>query len=191
MSCNVDEYKEIIQTHYPEYLILGNDQYPTNATGIAFCKESWKDMKNKTMSGYHMLNALGINIEKAEEKYPKNASDLFRFMLENRLVFWNASKIDDLKSLGLPKKSIKSIICGPEAEKCLRDSEFLELCKDFPFYVPRHPCPQGANKNNSQDIWNIFWGKKSELVKQLTSIYTNANDLINIVTDINSTLEKL
>lgn len=42
MSCNVDEYKEIIQTHYPEYLIHGNDQYPTNATGIAFCKESWK-----------------------------------------------------------------------------------------------------------------------------------------------------
>lgn len=191
MSCNVDEYKEIIQTHYPEYLILGNDQYPTNATGIAFCKESWKDMKNKTMSGYHILSALGINIEQAEEKYPDNVSDLFRLMLENKLVFWNASEIDDLKVLGLPNKSIKSIICGPEAEKCFRNSDFLELCKDFPFYVPRHPCPQKADKRDPKDIWNIFWSKKGGLVKQLTSIYTNANDLTNIVTNINSALENL
>ena len=112
-------------------------------------------------------------------------------MLEKGLIFWNANEIDDLKTLKLPKKSIKSIICGPEAEKCLRDSEFLELCKFFPFYVPRHPCPQGANKKDPKDIWNIFWSKKGELVKQLTSIYTNANDLINIVTNINRALENL
>lgn len=191
MSCNVDEYKSVIKTLYPKYLILGNDQYPTNATGIAFCKESWKDMKNKTMSGYHMLNALGINIEKAEKKYPDNVSDLFRLMLEKGLIFWNASGINDLKSLGLPSKSIKSVICGPEAGKCFGDPKFLDLCKTFPFYVPRHPCPRGANKKNPRDIWNIFWGKKGELVKQLNSIYINANDLINIVTNINSALENL
>ena len=183
MSCSADEYKELAGQQRPEYVIVGNDPYPKNAMGIAFCKESWKELKRKNESGYHLLNALGIDIAKAEIKFPDNASDFFCLMLEKGLVFWNASEIKSLISLGLPSNSIKSIICGPKAEKCFRNSAFLELCNTFPFYIPRHPCPQGADF-----IWEKFWSTKGILIKQLISIYKNTDDLANIIENINNAL---
>ncbi len=184
MSCSAEEYKELVRRQQPEYVIVGNDAYPTNAMGIAFCKESWKELKHQNESGYHLLNALGIDIAKAEIKFPNSASDFFRLMLKNGLIFWNASEIKTLISLGLPSRSIKSIICGPKAEKCFRNPNFLELCNTFPFYIPRHPCPQGTNS-----IWEKFWGNKGGLIDQLALIYKNADDLANVIEEINRDLD--
>ena len=173
-----------------KYLILGNEEFPNQATGIAFCKESWTELTKKNCSGFYLLQSLGIKIDQARRKYPDGASDLFCLMLNYGLLCWNVKELGSLFNLGLPNKSIKVIVCGPQAAVCYDNSKFIGLCKKIPFYIPRHPSGQGVSANDNDHVWHQFWEKPGALIRQLSSIYKDVDDLKEIIDIINQNLRR-
>ena len=184
---SIEEYKKLEKEKHPNFLILGNKPYPTDAMGIAFCKDSWEKLMNKSCSGYHLLNALGVELEIAKHKCD-SPFRLFCKMIELGIFFWNKADIDGLFSLGVTEKSLKVIVCGPNAAVCYSNPQFLKLCDNVPFYVPRHPSPQKASSNDENDIWRKFWGEKGLLTKTLSSIYIGAEELKNKIDGLNCAL---
>lgn len=177
-------YKRLIKGKHPKFLILGNKPYPTDAMGIAFCKDSWDELMKKKCSGYHLLNALGVDLENAKSKY-RSPFALFCKMIHFGIFFWNKADIDGLFSLGIEERSLRVVVCGPNAAVCYGYPRFLKLCDNVPFYVPRHPSPQKANAEDVDSIWKIFFGGSGLLIEKLSSIYIGAEELKNKIDDLN------
>jgi hypothetical protein len=57
------EYIASIDVASVQLVILGKDAYPTDPTGVAFCKPTWGAMKHGNCSGRFVLEALGVNWE--------------------------------------------------------------------------------------------------------------------------------
>lgn len=153
-------------------LVVGNKKYPSGAMGIAFCKSTWRDILATNCSGRYLLCALGVNLQKAQRTFCL-PEDLFKYLAKLGIVFWNYSEIDTLIQFGVSIE--ETILCGPNAEKILRNANFVNKINKFPYYIPKHPSPEGVKKNNQNDIWFRFWGTYGKIPTELNSIYNGCN----------------
>lgn len=133
MPCSKENYKRLAIRKKAKYLILGNDKFPNQATGIAFCKESWTELTKKNCSGFYLLQSLGIKIDQARRKYPDGASDLFCLMLNCGLLCWNVKELGSLFNLGLPNKSIKVLSVAPKPQSVMTILNLSAYVKNFHF----------------------------------------------------------
>lgn len=86
-----ESYRSLInsKTKY-RIAIVGKDPFPTNATGIPFCKPTWPEQLQENSSGFHVLNSIGV-IELIDEvKFPR-PFDFFSFLISKGIVFLNIS----------------------------------------------------------------------------------------------------
>lgn len=70
-------------------LIIGQDPYPSGATGIAFCKNSFEELFAKNCSGKYVLNSLGLH-ERNTRRFG-DTRELFYYLLEKGIAFINIS----------------------------------------------------------------------------------------------------
>ena len=69
--------------------IVGKDPFPTNPTGVPFCKPTWSEQLEVNSSGFYMLNSIGIS-ETIRASFPLPI-DCFNFLASNGVVFLNLS----------------------------------------------------------------------------------------------------
>ena len=62
-------------------LIIGQDPYPANSNGVAFCKDSYYELYQEGCSGGTVLKSLGLTKEKARLISRKNPKNLFYELL--------------------------------------------------------------------------------------------------------------
>ncbi len=72
--------------------VVGKDPFPSNATGIAFCKPAWDQQLAENCSGRHVLLSLGFDPSATQAEYA-TPSLLFERLRTVGIVFLNASYI--------------------------------------------------------------------------------------------------
>lgn len=80
----VDEIKAVI---------IGQDPYPKDPTGIAFCKPKISDIFREYCSGKYVLNSLGLTEKLVLENKElfKTPKDIFYYLFDNGVVLINIS----------------------------------------------------------------------------------------------------
>ena len=152
-----------------KFCIIGQDIYPENASGIAFCKSDFTQLLQYNCSGKYVLNALGYDsnyIHKLiEEK--KKTEDFFIELLHTGICFLNISyellnniPKDNLDIiLGEYKtynefflnKSNKIVLLG----KTKTHKLFKEYYQEYNEYeVLIHPSIRNQNKDEWKKIYN-------------------------------------
>lgn len=150
-------------------VIIGKDPFPTNATGIPFCKSEWKDQISKNSSGRVVLESLGITLENTEH-IGKNPADLFMNLARNGIVFLNISydtitgkmqKIRDAKKRSNAIRTNKPIINKAEIIILCGEAKKWNITKHSNIIELIHPDPR--NKINRykkvRQEWNETWGE--------------------------------
>jgi len=74
----------------PRILISGKDPFPTNPTGIPFCKGSWREQFHHTCSGGVVLQGLGFSQATLQELFDTPA-DFFMRLADFGIGFINLS----------------------------------------------------------------------------------------------------
>lgn len=72
--------------------IVGKDPFPSDATNIPFCKSDWKMQTERTCSGRILLEALGVDLSAARERFT-NPAELFAELRGNGIVVLNSSYV--------------------------------------------------------------------------------------------------
>lgn len=150
---------------------MGRDPYPSSPNGIPFCKKTWKELKYKSSSGYHVLNSIGINLEGIEQQFD-TPNDLFFYLAKNGIVFLNLS-YDFIGTNTKIKKKVHSeylnkayLINKPIMDK----SEILILCgeakKNKWNNYTHHNCsecihPDVQNRKYNKQLWDKRWNQDS------------------------------
>lgn len=156
------------QNHF-NLVIMGKDPFPTNPTGIPFCKSTWREQLSQNSSGYHVLNSIGINFDGIEIRFDR-PRDLFMVLAENGIAFLNLSyqliggkirkhkhrtPIQTAFRLNLPilNNSTTIILCG-EASKN-RWNHYIH--ENILYFV--HPDPRNSVSANQlvRDNWWRTW----------------------------------
>lgn len=86
-----ESYRSLInsKTTY-RIAIVGKDPFPTNATGVPFCKPTWQEQLQQNSSGFHVLNSIGV-IDLIDECKFLRPFDFFSFLASKGIVFLNIS----------------------------------------------------------------------------------------------------
>ena len=164
----VDRYTDF------QFCIMGKDPYPTDATGVPFCKPDWESMIKDNCSGYHVLNSLGVDlraysVEFLRTRYPRPLN-LFIHLLGYGVVFTNLSQEfingvirknrhqmqlrDGLQSnMAILEKSDTIILCG-EAWKHRWYGQVDESFLNIP-----HPDIRNRNNPPTSTCWKTWWEK--------------------------------
>ncbi len=157
--------------------IMGKDPYPTDATGIPFCKPTWDQQLYGNCSGRYVLLSLGFEEETIRAKY--NAPiNLFEDLLGHGIVFLNASyeyignTISKKRHLPYLQESYKHnkpvldsasvILCCGEAKKI----RWVVPATDERFLTVIHP----DVRNKRSDRWKEWWDKDALYDKLQLSI---------------------
>lgn len=73
-----------------QLIVVGKDPFPTDATGIPFCKTTWEQQLAFNCSGQYVLRSLGVNLMEAQRAY-LTPSALFEYLASIGILFLNAS----------------------------------------------------------------------------------------------------
>ena len=74
-------YKKAKSLKEIKVLIIGQDPYPANSNGVAFCKDSYYELYQEGCSGGTVLKSLGLTKEKSRLISRKNPKNLFYELL--------------------------------------------------------------------------------------------------------------
>lgn len=150
-------------------LIVGQDPYPTNSNGVAFCKNSYYELFQEDCSGGIVLKSMGIDKEKARIISPKNPKNLFYELLTScGICFINVfNKLYDKLSIEeinlvanetrqfniqIIKKSKTIVLLGKGKTK----STFEEYYPDISYqHVFIHPSLKAKTGNEAE--WAETW----------------------------------
>lgn len=156
-------------------LIVGQDPYPTNANGVAFCKNSYYEQFLEDCSGGRVLLALGITKEIARGMARKNPKNLFfRLLNDCGICFTNMidvpmdqlsveqveAEIRKAQSRNFPllQTSKLVVVLGKGTAKRL----FAEYYPDYePDLTLIHPSLRA--RSGSEAEWDSTWGNPGAL----------------------------
>ena len=149
---------------------MGKDPYPTDATGIPFCKPSWDQQLAENCSGRYVLNSLGCEEEVIREKY-KYPNCLFEDLLGCGIVFLNVSyqyigaKLSREKHLHYLQESYKYnravlesasiVLCCGEA----KNIRWVMPKTDERFHFIIHPDIRNKVNPGRNVRWKEWWDK--------------------------------
>ena len=77
-------YKKAKSLKEIKVLLIGQDPYPANSNGVAFCKNSYYELYQEDCSGGTVLKSLGLTKEKSRLISRKNPKNLFYDLLASR-----------------------------------------------------------------------------------------------------------
>jgi uracil DNA glycosylase len=150
-------------------LIVGQDPYPTNANGVAFCKNSYYELYQEDCSGGIVLRSMGIDKERARKISKKNPKNLFYELLSSAgICFINVfnKSYDELSveeirksalethnfNMPLINKAKKIVLLGKGRTKSTFEEYYPDAKYDIVFI---HPSPKAKIGNESE--WNDTW----------------------------------
>jgi len=153
------------------FLIVGQDPYPTGANGVAFCKDNYYSLyvEEPEPAGAIVLKSMGIDLEKARIISRKNPKNLFYELLtKSRICFINVyseifDKIDiedrdriaheTLKfNLPIVRKAKTIILLGKGTTKTTFEKYYI----DIPYsHVFIHPSMRAKEANPTE--WSDTW----------------------------------
>lgn len=98
MNQELKDYQELSKSiNRFKAVIIGQDPYPLNPSGVAFCKNSFSELFKNTSQyrccGQFLLYSLGLSkktIEKHSDTF-KRPIDVFNYLLENGIAILNSS----------------------------------------------------------------------------------------------------
>lgn len=152
-----------------QLVIIGKDPFPSDATGIPFCKPTWEQQMAWNCSGLYVLLSLGLDLVSIQEIHPTPAS-LFESLRAEGIVFLNASyaylgkkkitqsrHIQQLKAAHeLNKNIIQSasavIYCG-EASKI----KWIDPIERTGSHYVVHPDVRNKNRRITFSRWHKWW----------------------------------
>jgi hypothetical protein len=170
-------------------VIIGQDPYPNNAMGIAFCKRCFDKLFENSCCGQHLLFSLGLT-KKCILKHFEKPEDVFYYLLENGIAILNISyklldapfipgqtskdfndklfsknekKILEARNFNQSflKKSEKIFVLGKSKTSAI----FLEYYKEFKATETLlHP----SNYTRDSAEWRKIWGSRY-LINKITS----------------------
>lgn len=161
-------YIEGIPKSALQLAIIGKDPFPSDPTGIPFCKPSWEQQLAWNCSGLYVLRSLGLASIAIQTDYPTPAL-LFEFLRTKGIVFLNASyipidgKITQSRHIlqlraayELNKniiKSAKSVIYCGEASKI----KWIAPINHTGSHCVVHPDVRNKNRRITSDRWHQWW----------------------------------
>lgn len=163
--------------------IMGKDPYPTDATGIPFCKPTWEQQLSQNCSGRFVLLSLGFNPGVLQQKYD-TPIHLFEELREYGIVFLNVSykyigkairKKHHLVYLQnsyqhnrLALEAARLVLFCGEAEKILRWG--IMPINNNRYRCVIHPDVRNKNNPNRSDSWQNCWGDDALYNELLLSV---------------------
>ncbi len=162
-------YKKAMEIDKIKVMIVGQDPYPTNSNGVAFCKDSYYELFQPDCSGGIVLNSMGISKERAREISRKNPKNLFYDLLDNFGIcfinvfhkLYDSLSIEDVRSaaeearlvnLPLLEKSENIILLGKGKTKSTFERYYPEISYN---HVLIHPSPKARTGNEAE--WSETW----------------------------------
>lgn len=180
--------EQAMETETIHLVIMGKDPFPTDSTGIPFCKPDWKKQKKGKGAGYYVLRSV-CGEDVFEEEWQKKQYDepqkLFEALGREGLVFLNASYVllEGKNQRQLLEASFEInefflrcaehvVICGKKAETLYSyNKEKYGVKKSWQHVV--HPCgmSKGNKKENSRGKeigkeWQEWWGTGGAIKKK-------------------------
>ncbi len=178
-------------------VIIGQDPYPQNSNGVAFCKNSYYELFQENCSGGIILKSLGLDKEKARAISPKNPKELFYELLTScGICFINifnqvskdmsaeetdaaAKEAREFNTL-IIKKALKIILLGKSKTKDIFDEYYPNIICD---HVLIHPSPHA--KVHNQDEWSKTWATQKLAAIERDAIDTRLKANLNTIDSIN------
>ncbi len=161
-------YIERIPKTALQLAIIGKDPFPSDPTGIPFCKPFWEQQLAWNCSGLYVLRSLGLDLDIIQDAHLTPIS-LFESLLAEGIVFLNASyttiegKITQSRHIPqlraayeLNKNIIQSaetvIYCG-EASKI----KWVAPIKRTGSHCVVHPDVRNKNRRITSNRWHKWW----------------------------------
>lgn len=156
-------------------VIVGQDPFPTGATGIPFSKETWKEQLAPSSAALYVLNTLGIDADAAKAEFKSCPDELFRALRDQGVVVLNASYTlpDERKSSalswsavldesrtydrGILERAERTVLCGRIAQRLSK----LPYVNNPEHYV--HPAVRNKTHpiTSVREAWHKQWGNPS------------------------------
>ena len=153
-----------------DFLIIGQDPYPSKPNGVAFCKDWGYELFQEDCAGGVVLNSLGLNREMAKAAGLKNPKEIFLFLLnEKGICFLNISnkRFSDLaydqvdsslretRDFNLPfvEKAKRIILLGKSKTQKYFSQYYPEFSPDHIFIHPSL-----VAKEADEEEWLGVWG---------------------------------
>jgi len=173
----IQDYKRSIMARNGplQLVILGKDAYPSDPTGIAFCKETWPGQANHSCSGRYVLEALGVDWQ-AERMRCQTPADLFRKLAAAGVVFFNAcyappngkrfSKATHRRALeegyGFNREILEA---APLVVRCgeARLMDWVVTAGEAKYWDVVHPDVRNSFNRWTKERWATTWGRSGSL----------------------------
>lgn len=145
--------------HKIKLIIIGQDPYPTGSNGIAFCKDTFKEMNKNCCGRYVLESVTGEKFDIIKEKY-KTPSLLFDRLLYEGVLFINLSNKIIKK---LTKEELESEINNCKSIINTHKKEFPKIvkcgkyCNDKFTNIDFAVHPVTINKNIRNKEWRNYW----------------------------------
>jgi len=172
------EYIASIDLTKVQLVILGKDAYPTEPTGVAFCKQDWKALTAGNCSGLYVLQALGVDWAAEERRQPERLPpDLFERLAISGVVFLNASYSadvggrftlrDDLNALVEAYELNRSILAVAKTVIRCGEAKRMDWVPDVEpeakYQNVVHPDKRNSTNRHVKKDWNALWGNPGSL----------------------------
>ena len=171
-------YLELIELDRVQLVILGKDAYPTDSTGVAFCKPTWGAQIKPNCSGLFVLQALGVDYAAEKQRVPERPPlDLFERLAHSGVVFLNASYSTEVgkrftKTANLPKLTeaygVNKAIIGA-AKNVIRCGEARRMDwvpdsdTEKKYFDVVHPDKRNSFNKWTKDRWGKLWATPGSL----------------------------
>ncbi len=157
------ELKEI------DLLIIGQDPYPKDANGVAFCKNELEQFFDESCCGKDLLFSLGMSEDFVRKGFANPRHCFQNLLVKHKICFINASNavtkdmnetqleliLEESKEFNLPflKKAKQIIILGTGKTK-----EYYHRYNCGIEYTEAVIHPTGRNKKEYLSQWKKIWG---------------------------------
>ena len=171
-------YLSLIELDRVQLVILGKDAYPTDATGVAFCKSTWEAQTAPNCSGLYVLQALGVDCaaEKRRE-IERKPLDLFNRLAQSGVAFLNASYSSPLGKRFSIKANLGALVEAYELNKAIIEvARTVIRCgearrmdwvpgsdTEMKYFDVVHPDKRNSFNKCTKDRWNKLWGAPGSL----------------------------
>ena len=156
-----DECDNLVEGVSNGLLIVGEDPYPTRATGIAFCKPTWYELLDDQYSARPLFCGMGINLKLAALNnllFP-TPKEFFHFLLQEKIAFANVNDENGNENIHLNTDAwLKTehfsaiIACGKSSYESVKrkiNGQSIHLIKVV------HPSIRNYIYHRAE--WNKYW----------------------------------